>query len=75
MSLVLPVFLQTCGKLCAWLEESVHGFEGVGHEELEQEIDGHWHFCGGVAMRAGSMFFSTWECCIAALKKLEIPSS
>lgn len=75
MSLVLPVFLQTRGKLRAWLEESVPGFEGVGHEELEQEIDGHWHFCGRGAIRAGSMFFSTWECCIAALIKLEILAS
>lgn len=39
--------------------ESVPGFEGVGHEELEQEIDGHWHFYGRGAIRAGSMFFST----------------
>jgi len=75
MSLVLPAFLQTCGKLGAWLEESVSGSGGVGREELDEDIHGHWHLCGGVAVRAGNMFFSAWECCVAALKNLEIPSS
>lgn len=72
---VVPVCLWARGKLGAWSEESLLGFGGVGHEGLEGEIDGHWHLCGRVAMRAGNVFFSAGECCIGALTNLEIPSS
>lgn len=47
-----------CRSSGTWLEESVSGFGGVGHEELnEEDIDGHWHLCGGVARRAGNLVF------------------
>lgn len=63
VSLVLALFLQTCGRPGGWLcapgEQPASGVGGVGREGLEEETPGHWHPCGGLAMRPRNVFSST----------------